>query len=68
MSKLLIKGGTVVFPVRTQECDILIDGKKIVSIGKDLEDPRAKVLDAKGLHVFRGPIDMHVHLREPGFE
>lgn len=68
MSKLLIKGGTVVFPDRTQECDILIDGKKIVSIGKDLEDPRAKVLDAKGLHVFPGLIDMHVHLREPGFE
>ena len=43
MSKLLIKGGTVVFPDRTQECDILIDGKKNV-------------------------IDMHVHLREPGFE
>ena len=68
MSKLLIRGGTCVLPEGCQTADILIDGKKIVKIAKNVEDKDAKVLDAKGLHVFPGLIDMHVHLREPGFE
>lgn len=68
MNKLLIKGGTVVFSDRCEECDLLIEGKKIVKIAKNVEDSKAKVLDAKGLHVFPGLIDLHVHLREPGFE
>lgn len=68
MSKLLIKGGTAVFPDRCEVCDILVDGKKIVKIAKNVEEKGAKVIDAAGLHVFPGLIDMHVHLREPGFE
>ena len=68
MSKLLIKGGTAVFADRCEVCDILVDGKKIVKIAKNVEEKGAKVIDAAGLHVFPGLIDMHVHLREPGFE
>lgn len=68
MSKLLIKGGTVVFPDRCEVCDILTDGKKIVKIAKNVEDKEVTILEAKGLHVFPGLIDMHVHLREPGYE
>ena len=68
MSKLLIKGGTAVFADRCEVCDILVDGKKIVKITKNVEEKGAKVIDAAGLHVFPGLIDMHVHLREPGFE
>lgn len=68
MSKLLIKGGTAVLPEGEKVCDILVDGDKIVRIAKNVEDKAAKVIDAKGLHVFPGLIDMHVHLREPGFE
>ena len=68
MSKLLIKGGTAVFADRCEVCDILVDGKKIVKIAKNIEEKGAKVIDAAGLHVFPGLIDMHVHLREPGFE
>ena len=68
MSKLLIKGGTAVLPEGEKVCDILIDGDKIVRIAENVEDKAAKVIDAKGLHVFPGLIDMHVHLREPGFE
>lgn len=68
MSKLLIKGGTAVFADRCEVCDILVDGKKIVKIAKNVEGKGAKVIDAAGLHVFPGLIDMHVHLREPGFE
>ena len=68
MSKLLIKGGTAVLPEGEKVCDILVDGDKIVRITGNVEDKAAKVIDAKGLHVFPGLIDMHVHLREPGFE
>lgn len=68
MSKLLIKGGTAVFVDKCEVCDILVDGKKIVKIAKNVEEKGAKVIDAKGLHVFPGLIDLHVHLREPGFE
>lgn len=68
MSKLLIKGGTAVFADRCEVCDILVDGKKIIKIAKNVEEKGAKVIDAAGLHVFPGLIDMHVHLREPGFE
>ena len=68
MSKLLIKGGTAVLPEGEKVCDILVDGDKIVRIAENVEDKAAKVIDAKGLHVFPGLIDMHVHLREPGVE
>lgn len=68
MSKLLIKGGTAVFADKCEVCDILVDGKTIVKIAKNVEEKGAKVIDAKGLHVFPGLIDLHVHLREPGFE
>lgn len=68
MSKLLIKGGKLVFADGVREGDILVDGGKIIKIGQGLEDAGAEVVDARGLHVFPGLIDMHVHLREPGFE
>lgn len=68
MNKLLIKGGKVVFPDGVRESDILVDGGKIAKIGQGIEDTGAEVVDARGLHVFPGLIDMHVHLREPGFE
>ena len=68
MSKLLIKGGKLVFADGVREGDILADGGKIIKIGQGLEDAGAEVVDARGLHVFPGLIDMHVHLREPGFE
>ena len=45
-----------------------MEGKKIIKIAKNVEDKEARVIDATGLHVFPGLIDMHVHLREPGFE
>lgn len=68
MNKLLIKGGAVVLPAGVQTCDILVEGDKIVKIAKNVEESGAKVIDARGLHVFPGLIDMHVHLREPGYE
>lgn len=67
--KLLIKGGTLVLKDGEVKADILTDGKKIEKIAKNIAAPEScKVLDAAGKHVLPGIIDMHVHLREPGFE
>ena len=68
MKKLLIKGGTAVLPEGCVACDLLLEGGKIARIGTGLSVAGADVLDAAGLHVFPGLIDMHVHLREPGYE
>lgn len=68
MSKLLIKNGTVVFSDGVKKCDILIDGDKIAKISENIDAAGVKTIDASGLHVFPGLIDMHVHLREPGYE
>ena len=68
MNKYLIKGGTAVFADRCEVCDILTEGNKIVRIAPEIEDAEAETIDAAGLHVFPGLIDMPAHLREPGFE
>lgn len=68
--KIIIKGGIVVDPVRQQEtvADVLVEGDLIRSIGPELDAGGARLLDATGKLVVPGLIDMHVHLREPGFE
>jgi dihydroorotase len=48
--------------------DILIRDGAIGAVGADLEVARAETFDATGLIVAPGFVDMHVHLREPGFE
>ena len=68
MSKLLIRGGAAVLDAGTKVCDILVEDGKIVKIASSIGEKGAEVIDAKGLHVFPGLIDMHVHLREPGYE
>ena len=69
--KRLLKGGRVVDPVNGIDgvLDILIDGDRIVRVGRDLPVDGAQVVEIpKGLVVCPGLIDMHVHLREPGQE
>ena len=68
MKRYLIRGGVAVFPDRTEVCDVLTEGKRIVKIGKNIKDDGAELICAEGLHVFPALIDMHVHLREPGYE
>lgn len=68
--RLLIRSGRAVDPARGVDdtLDILIDEGRIVQLGKHLETDGAQALDASGLAVAPGLVDMHVHLREPGFE
>lgn len=66
---MLIKNITLVNPDGLQkEQDILVQGGKIEKIGKGLICPGAQVIDGTGKTAFPGLIDMHVHLREPGYE
>lgn len=66
---MIIKGGSVVFKDGVEKKDIRVADGKIVRIAEGLTaEKNEEVIDAKGLHVFPGLIDMHVHLREPGFE
>ncbi len=67
--KILVKNGTVVNPLgKGGRLDILIEDGKIASIGESLSATCATIVDAAGKHVFPGFVDMHAHLREPGFE
>ena len=62
---ILIKNGTLA----DGERDILIDGEAIKAIDTKIEPPKGtEVIDATGKWVTPGFIDLHVHLREPGFE
>ncbi|MBF0425499.1 MAG: dihydroorotase [Magnetococcales bacterium] len=67
---LLIKGGRVIDPVRRFDAtaDLLLVAGKIEEIGRPDPPPGCPVIDATGLVVAPGLVDMHVHLREPGFE
>jgi dihydroorotase len=68
--KLLVKGGRVVDPSQGLDAraDVLIAAGRVERVGPDLPVDGARVLEATGRVVTPGLIDMHVHLRDPGFE
>lgn len=69
MKKLLIKNGEIVQPQGPKgKMDILIEGGIIAKIAPEIDEQDADILNAKGLTVSPGFVDMHVHLREPGQE
>jgi dihydroorotase len=70
VAALLIKNGRVIDPASGHDAvaDVLIENGVVSGVGKDLLKLGAEVFDASGLIVAPGFIDMHVHLREPGFE
>src|ERR1700724_2383454 len=65
---LIISGGRVVGPEAIVEAAIAVNEGRIVAIGAAELMPIARErIDATGLHVLPGAIDVHVHFREPGF-
>ncbi len=66
MTKTIIRGGRIVDPAsgRDEVADLLIADGRIVA---ELNERDAEVIEAAGLVVTPGLIDIHVHLREPGF-
>ncbi|MBO5373567.1 MAG: dihydroorotase [Lachnospiraceae bacterium] len=67
---LLIKGGRVIDPATGTDVisDVWIEDGKIEKIAKTIKEKADKEINAKGCFVMPGFIDLHVHLRDPGFE
>jgi dihydroorotase len=68
--KVLIKNGTLVNPHSKERgrYDVIIDDGRVTHIGENLAAEGAELLDCTGKHILPAFMDMHVHLREPGFE
>ena len=65
---MIIRNGNVVLKNSVEKMDILMEDGKIVKIAENIPANGSQEIDASGKHVFPGLIDMHVHLREPGYE
>lgn len=67
---LLLKNGHVVDPQTHtgMRFDVKIDGDTIVEVGENLSSDGCEVIDLAGKYLVPGLVDMHVHLREPGYE
>ena len=70
MTTLLIQNGHVIDPANKidEPRDIFVRNGRIEKIAKTISDKADEVIDAKGLIVTPGLIDLQVHLREPGRE
>jgi dihydroorotase len=70
MSKLVLKNGRVINPDTATDgiLDVAIEDGLVRDVAKDIDSSGCEIFDASGLIVAPGFIDMHVHLREPGFE
>jgi len=68
--KLVIRNGRVICPASGHDAvaDVAIEDGRIAAVGAALDAAGAEVIDASGLVVAPGFIDIHVHFREPGFE
>ena len=66
----LLKNAHVVDPQCALDgvCDVKIDGDRIVEVGENLSGDGCEVIDLTGKMLVPGLVDMHVHLREPGYE
>jgi dihydroorotase len=65
---LIIRGGTVISPDLAVAASVAIKDGVILAVGAEAAMPPAReTIDATGLHVLPGAIDVHVHFRDPGY-
>lgn len=64
---VVIKNGLLVLPSGITEGSVVVDGGRIVGVVRSGEPSADRVVDAAGKVVLPGMVDMHVHLRDPGF-
>jgi len=65
---ILIKSGNIITASETYTADILIEGEKISAIGKGLQtNANTKIIDAEGMNVLPGGVDVHTHFDLPMF-
>ena len=69
MAKTLLKGGRVVDPVNAIDrvADVLVVDGKVAQLGPAIDPGEADVIDVTGKVVAPGLVDIHCHLRDPGF-
>ena len=65
---ILIRGGDVLTVKGFEKGDVLMRDGRIAAVGPGLEAGDARVVDASGLLAAPGLVDIHCHLREPGYE
>lgn len=67
---ILLKNGTVLdYESKLQEKrDVLIEDNIIKELSKNINEKADRIIDCTGLFIMPGMIDIHCHLREPGFE
>ena len=66
--KFLIKGGVVVTPAGMKGLDLMIEAGRISRVGENLTADGFRTIDATDMIVSPGLVDIHCHLREPGYE
>lgn len=67
--RVLIKNGTILDPScgRKEMADLMIENGRFLAIGKSCDWEAEEIIDATGLVVAPGLVDVHVHFRDPGF-
>jgi dihydroorotase len=64
---IVIQNGKIVLPSATIDANIIINDGKIAGFTRSSKPQASQVIDAKGNLILPGMVDMHVHLRDPGF-
>lgn len=63
MIELIVRGGTVVTAAGSRQADVAVSGGRIAAVGPDLGSAAREVVDASGLLVLPGVVDVHTHTR-----
>lgn len=68
MLDLIVRQGLLVHPDRVRQADVGVSDGTIIEVAEEISQPARAEIQARGLHVFPGLIDVHVHFNEPGQE
>src|SRR5215208_3995868 len=63
---LLVRGGTVVTPYEISIADVGVSHGQIIEVSAEIGGTAREEIDARGLHILPGVVDVHVHFNEPG--
>jgi allantoinase len=66
VDSIIVRGGTVISADGRLRADVRIEGERIAELGPDLPAGDSHEIDARGLFIFPGVIDVHLHFNEPG--